>query len=114
MVITQGEVWWVDLGEPIGSGPGYWRPVVVVQCDDLNRSQIGTVICVPLTSNLKWADAPGNMVLTTRMTGLARDSVANVSLITAVDKNQFVKPVGKLMPRQLDLLLAGLDILLGR
>lgn len=114
MVITQGEIWWADLGEPIGSGPGYRRPVVVVQCDDLNRSQIGTVVCVPLTSNLKWTDAPGNMVLTARMTGLSRDSVANVSLITSVDKNQLTKPVGKLTLRELDLLLAGLDVVLGR
>lgn len=114
MVIIQGEIWWADLGEPIGSGPGYRRPVVVVQCDELNQSQIGTVICVPLTSNLKWADAPGNMVLTARMTGLAKDSVANVSLITAIDKQQLLKPAGKLTQRPLDMLLAGIDVVLGR
>ena len=72
MVISQGEIWWADLGEPIGSGPGYRRPVVVVQCDALNQSRVSTVVCVPLTSNLKWADAPGNVLLTARATGLSK------------------------------------------
>jgi mRNA interferase MazF len=114
VVIGQGEVWWADLGEPIGSGPGDRRPVVVVQCDELNRSRIGTVVCVPLTSNLKWANAPGNVLLPARTAGLARDSVANVSLIVAVDRNQLTDRVGKLARRQLDLVLAGIDTVLGR
>ena len=57
MMISQGEVWWADLGEPTGSGPGYRRPVVVVQCDVLNQSRVSTIVCVPLTSNLKWQGA---------------------------------------------------------
>ncbi len=114
MVIGQGEVWWADLGEPIGSGPGDRRPVVVVQCDELNRSRIATVVCVPLTSNLKWANAPGNVLLPARASGLARDSVANVSLIVAVDRSQLTDRVGKLPRRQLDLVLAGIDTVLGR
>lgn len=114
MVISQGEVWWTDLGEPIGSGPGYRRPVVVVQCDALNQSRIGTVVCVPLTSNLKWADAPGNVQLTARATGLPKDSVANTSLIVSIDRRQLTESVGKLPRRQLDLVLAGVDTVLGR
>jgi mRNA interferase MazF len=114
VVISQGEVWWADLGEPTGSGPGYRRPVVVVQCDALNQSRVGTVVCVPLTSNLKWADAPGNARLAARATGLSRDSVANVSLIVAVDRHQLTEGVGKLPRRQLELVLAGIDIVLGR
>jgi mRNA interferase MazF len=114
VVISQGEVWWADLGEPTGSGPGYRRPVLVVQCDALNRSRLGTVVCVPLTSNLKWADAPGNVLLTAKATGLSRDSVANVSLIVALDKGQLTERSGKLAHRQLDLVLAGIDIVLGR
>jgi mRNA interferase MazF len=114
VVIGQGEVWWADLGEPTGSSPGYRRPVVVVQCDALNRSRISTVVCVPLTSNLKWADAPGNALLTARVTGLSQDSVANTSLIVAIDRRQLTECVGKLPRRQLDLLLAGIDIVLGR
>ncbi len=114
MVIRQGEIWWADLGEPTGSGPGYRRPVVVVQCDALNQSRISTVLCVPLTSNLKWADAPGNALLAVRATGLSQDSVANVSLIVAIDRHQLTECVGKLSRRQLELVLAGIDIVLGR
>lgn len=114
MVISQGEVWWADLGEPIGSSPGYRRPVVVVQSDDLNRSLIGTVICVPLTSNMKWAQAPGNVALTYKDTGLPKDSVANVSLIVSMDKRQLTERVGKLSRRRLELVLAGIDVVLGR
>jgi mRNA interferase MazF len=113
-VISQGEIWWADLGEPAGSGPGFRRPVVVVQCDSLNQSRIGTVVCVPLTSNLKWADAPGNVLLTAKTTGLSQDSVANVSLIVAIDRGQLNECVGKLRRRQVDLVLAGIDIVLGR
>jgi mRNA interferase MazF len=114
VVISQGEVWWADLGEPIGSEPGYRRPVVVVQCDALNRSRIGTAVCVPLTSNLKWADAPGNVRLAAKATELPQDSVANVSLIVAVDKQQLSERVGKLPRRQLELVFAGIDTVLGR
>jgi mRNA interferase MazF len=114
VVIGQGEVWWADLSEPTGSGPGYRRPVVVVQCDALNRSRVATVVCVPLTSNLKWAEAPGNALLTARATGLSQDSVANVSLIVAIDRRQLTERAGKLPRRQLDLVFAGIDIVLGR
>ena len=114
MVISQGEVWWADLREPTGSGPGYRRPVIVVQCDALNQSRVNTVVCVPLTTNLKWADAPGNVLLTARATGLSKESVANVSLIVAVDRRQMTECVGKLTRRELDLVLGGIDTLLGR
>jgi mRNA interferase MazF len=113
-VIAQGEIWWADLGEPIGSAPGYRRPVLVVQCDAINASRIGTVVCVPLTSNLKWGDAPGNVVLRARMTGLSKDSVANVSLIVALDKQQLTERVGKIPRRQVDLVVTGIDVILGR
>ena len=114
MVIGQSEVWWADLGEPVGSAPGFRRPVVVVQCDALNNSRIGTVVCVPLTSNLKWARAPGNVQLSAAVTSLPKDSVANVSLIVALDKLQLVERVGKIPRRQLDLVLSGIDVIVGR
>ena len=113
-MIGQGEVWWADLGEPTGSSPGYRRPVVVVLCDALNASRVSTVVCVPLTSNLKWADAPGNVLLPERVTGLPKESVANVSLIVAIDRRQLAERVGKLPRRQLELVLAGIDTVLGR
>ena len=114
MVIGQGEVWWADIGEPIGSAPGFWRPVVVVQSDAINRSRIGTVVCVPMTSNLKWANAPGNVLLKAKLTGLPKDSVANVSLIVALDKDQLTERSGKLPKRQLEAILDGIDVVLGR
>ena len=114
MVIGQGEVWWADIGEPIGSAPGFRRPVVVVQSDAINRSRIGTVVCVPLTSNLKWANAPGNVLLKANLTGLPKDSVANVSLIVALDKDQLTERSSKLPRRQLQAILNGIDVILGR
>lgn len=114
MVVEQSEVWWADLEEPSGSEPGYRRPVVVVQCNAINRSRIATVVCVPLTSNLKWADAPGNVLLPKTETGLQQDSVANVSLIVALDKHVLTDRVRKIPRRRLELLLAGIDVILGR
>jgi len=113
-VISQGEIWWADLGEPVGSAPGLRRPVVAVQCDAINRSRIGTVVCVPLTSNLKWADAPGNVLLKSNLTGLPKESVANVSLVVSLDKDQLTDRTGKLPKRQLEAILSGIDVILGR
>jgi mRNA interferase MazF len=114
MVIAQAEVWWADLGEPVGSVSAYRRPVVIVQCDAINQSRINTVVVVPLTSNLKWADAPGNVMLSAQATGLPKPSVANVSLIVTLDKSQLAERVGKVSRRQLDLILSGIDVVLGR
>ena len=114
MVISQGEVWWADLGMPIGSAPGFRRPVVVVQGDALNRSRIATVVCVPLTSNLTWADAAGNVLLPSDATGLSKDSVANVSQVLTLDKSVLTERVGKLARAKIELLLSGIDVVLGR
>ena len=114
MVVSQGEVWWADLPAPRGSGPGFRRPVVVVQGDPLNRSRISTVVCVPLTSNLHWGDAPGNVTLPSSTTRLAKDSVANVSLIVSLDKSLLTKRVSKLPKAKVELLLSGIDVVLGR
>lgn len=114
MVIAQGEVWWADLPPPAGSGPGFRRPVIVIQGDALNRSRIATAVCVPLTSNLVWADAPGNVLLAARATGLPKDSVANVSQVITIDKAMLTERVGKLPQAKLELVLAGMDIVLGR
>ena len=86
----------------------------MVQGDALNRSRLATVVCVPLTSNLRWADAPGNTVLTARVTGLQKDSVVNVSHVVTLDKTVLTERTGKLPRAKLDLILAGIDVLLGR
>lgn len=113
-MILQGEVWWAELSAPAGSGPGFRRPVVVVQCDAFNRSRIATVVCVPLTTNQRWADAPGNVPLSSRVSGLPKDSVANVSQMVAIDKSLLIERTGKLPPGKLASVLSGIDILLGR
>jgi mRNA interferase MazF len=113
-VIAQGEVWWADLGEPAGSAPGFRRPVVVVQSDSFNRSRVATVVCVPLTSNLRWTDAPGNVLLEDSITGLSKASVANVSQVTTLDRAQLTERFGALPGHKLDLVLYGIDIVLGR
>ena len=114
MVIGQGEIWWAELPEPSGSGPGLRRPVVVVQGDSINRSAISTVVCVPLTSNLRWERAPGNLLLLSNLTGLPKDSVANVSQIVSLDRSLLRKQTGRLSRAKIRLLLSGIDIILGR
>jgi mRNA interferase MazF len=114
VVIAQGEIWWADLPEPTGSGPGFRRPVVVVQSDALNQSRIATVVCVPLTSNLKWALAPGNISLSARVTGLPKDSVANVSQIVSLDKDLLTTRLSKLPRPKLELLFSGIELILGK
>ena len=86
----------------------------MVQGEALNRSRISTVVCVPMTSNLRWADAPGNVLLSTRVTGLPKDSVANVSQVLTLDRDLFTERVGKLPRAKVELLFTGIDIVLGR
>jgi mRNA interferase MazF len=114
MVISQGEIGWADLGEPVGSAPAFRRPVLVVQGDAFNRSRIATVVCVVLTSNLKWSDAPGNVLLNQRDTGLPKPSVANVSQMATVTRGALADRLGKLSRQKMDLVLSGIDTVLGR
>jgi mRNA interferase MazF len=114
VVITQGEVWWTDLGDPVGSEPGYRRPVVVVQGDAFNASSLRTVVCVVLTGNLKWAEAPGNVLLAARTTGLGKPSVANVSQLVTLDRSALTERAGRLSASNLELVLNGIDVVLGR
>jgi mRNA interferase MazF len=113
-VISQGDVWWTQLPDPAGSEPGYRRPVIVVQGDPLNRSRIATVVCVVVTSNVKWAKAPGNVRLSARESGLPRDSVVNVSQIVTLDRSRLVDHVGRIDVAKLQRVLAGIDVVLGR
>lgn len=113
MVIAQGDVVWADLAHPVGSAPGFRRPAVVVQGDALNASRLSTVVIVPLTSNLRWAEAPGNVLLKARSTGLPKDSVANVSQIVTVDRAILTERIGRVTEAELDLILRGIDVVLG-
>jgi mRNA interferase MazF len=114
VTVAQGDVWWADLSEARGSEPGFRRPVIVIQGDALNRSRIATVVCVPLTSNPKWATAPGNVLLPPSATGLPKESVANVSQLVTLDKTDLTERTGKLPRSKLELVLSGVDVVLGR
>ena len=114
VTVAQGEVWWADLGQPRGSKPGFRRPVLVIQGDGLNRSRLATTVCVALTSNVKWAEAPGNVLLSEKETGLSKASVANVSQLVTLDRSELTERVGRLPRAKLELVLSGVDVVLGR
>ena len=112
MVIDQGEVYWVDLGEPSGSEPGYRHPHVVIQNNVFNRSRINTVVVCALTSNLKRAEAPGNVLLEKGEANLPKQSVVNVSQIFTVDKEDLVERIGTLSRTRVGQILDGVSLLL--
>lgn len=112
MVIRQGDIFWVDLGDPVGSRPGYRHPHVIIQNDIVNASGIQTVIMCTLTSNLKRAASPGNVLLKAREARLPKRSVVNVSQVFTVDKRQLVEKIGSLSTQRVREILEGLNRLL--
>lgn len=112
-MIQRGDVWWASLPEPVGSEPGYRRPLLVVQADSFNQSRIQTVLGVALTTNLRLAEAPGNLLLTSRQTGLPKDCVANVSQIVTADRRTLTERVSALPPPLMEKIEAGLRLVLG-
>ncbi|MFZ5762014.1 MAG: type II toxin-antitoxin system PemK/MazF family toxin [Thermodesulfobacteriota bacterium] len=112
MVITQGDIYWMELDTPKGSEPGYRHPHVVVQNNLFNRSKIRTVLVCPLTSNLKRADAPGNVLLKKGEAHLPRQSVVNVSQVLAVDKDELAEYIGTITPQRLREVLNGIKLVL--
>lgn len=113
LVVRRGEIWWASLPAPQGSGPGYRRPVVVVQSDQFNESRISTVVIAIITSNLRLAAAPGNMLLDSYESGLPRDSVLNLSQVLSVDKSFLTERVGALSARNIAVMDAGLKLVIG-
>lgn len=111
-MIRQGEIYWVYLDDPVGSEPGYLHPHVVVQNDVFNASRISTVVVCALTSNLKRAAAPGNVLLNKAEAGLPKQSVVNISQLFTVDKTQLGEKIGMLSPKRIGEVLAGLALLL--
>lgn len=110
--MRRGELWWASLCEPVKSEPGYRRPVLVVQSDDFNRSRIATVVAMVITSNITLAHAPGNVFLPQKLTGLPKDSVANVSQIVTVDKSFLTERIGILPPNTMEQIEKGLRLVL--
>lgn len=112
MVINQGDVFWVDLGDPIGSEPGYRHPHVVVQNNVFNRSRISTVVVCALTSNLRRAEAPGNVLLENGEADLPKQSVVNVSQIFTVDKRVLGEKIGTLSRQRVRQILDGIRLVI--
>ena len=112
MTPQRGELWWADLG-PRGSQPAYRRPVLVVQSDAFNRSSIGTIVVASLSSNLKLALAPGNVVCRPRQTGLSSPSVINVSQISTLDRRFLDERIGRVPAHVLEQVEDGLRLVLG-
>ena len=112
MVVQQGDIYWVDLGDPIGSAPGYRHPHVVMQNNDFNNSNIRTVVVCALTSNLKRAKAPGNVLLNQGEANLAKPSVVNISQVFTVDRSQLNEKIGTLSPQRVRQILDGFYLLL--
>ena len=103
-----GEIWWADLGEPRGSGPGFYRPVLIVQSNLFNRSRIQTVVAVVITTNTELASAPGNVPLPARGSGLPRDSVVNVAQLVTVDREYLIERAGMIEPQLREAVNSGL------
>lgn len=112
MVINQGDIYWIEIDEPEGSEPGYKHPHVVVQNNLFNRSQIRTAVVCPLTTNLKRANAPGNVLLDKNESNLSKQSVVNVSQVFTVDKSQLDEYVGTLSPKRITEILNGIKLVL--
>jgi mRNA interferase MazF len=112
MVIGRGEIWWVNLPEPIGSSPGFRRPVLVVQSDSFNQSKILTVVVAVITKNLELAKAPGNVSITARTSRLPVDSVVNVSQVITIDKSLLTEFVSTLPNKKMEKIEEGLRMVL--
>ena len=111
--MIRGDIWWADFGIPVGSEPGFRRPVLIVQSDYFTASKINTVICIPFTTNLMLADAPGNVFADKRDTALGKDSVAVVSHATCLDKSRFIEKASSLDPGVFSEVEAGILLVLG-
>jgi len=110
--MIRGEIWWADLGIPVGSEPGFKRPVVVIQDDAFNRSEIQTVIVASITTNLNLADAPGNLYLETDESGLPKNAVVNISQISTIDKRRLTEKVSDLSQSSMSEIDYGIKLVL--
>ena len=111
MGIEQGEIYWIDLGEPSGSKPGYLHPHVVIQNNLFNASKINTVVVCALTSNIKRAQAPGNVLLNKGEANLSKKSVVNIAQIYTVNKSDLTEKIGKVSEKRFSEILAGIKLL---
>ena len=111
--MTRGEIWWVDFGVPFGREPGFQRPVLIIQDDAFNKSIINTVIIIPLTTNLLFKNAPGNIFIEKEESGLSKDSVLVVSQLSVIDKNRVIEYVNKATQKLIEKIESGIKLVLG-
>ena len=112
MVIKRGDIWWAALPDPVGSEPGYRRPVLIIQSNEFNESKINTIIAVVITSNIRLAAAPGNVLLPSKKSKLSKESVINVSQIITIDKSYLTEKVHSLSSQIIDQVDEGLKLVL--
>lgn len=112
MVVERGEIWWADLPEPKGSMPGYRHPVLIVQSDRFNRSNLDTVIGIIITTSLRLANMPGNVVITPRQSGLPEESVISVTQVVTANKSDLLEFVGSLRAEKMEQVENGLRLVL--
>lgn len=112
MVIKQGDIYWIDLGEPVGAQTAYRHPHLVIQNNVFNQSRIASVVVCALTSNLKRAKAPGNILLEQDEVNLPKQSVVNVSQIFTVSKEQLQQKIGTLSQARIEQVLAGIQLVI--
>ncbi len=96
MVIKRGQIWWAELPEPVGSEPGYKRPLLIIQSNDFNKSKISTIIAAVITSNIRLTAAPGNILLSTKKSKLPKESVINISQLITIDKSFLTEKISTL------------------
>lgn len=113
MVVKRGEIWWASLTSPVGSNPGFRRPILIIQSNEFNCSRINTVVAAVITSNLVLANAPGNVRIPARASGLKKASVVNVSQVITVDKAFLAAQVGSLKANFMREVDDGLRLVLG-
>jgi mRNA interferase MazF len=111
--MTNGELWWVDFGIPYGNEPGYTRPALIIQDDIFNQSRIGTIVVIPLTTNLRLLDAPGNFLLRKEESKLPDDSVLLVAQVYAIDRGKFLEKISKVSREIMDQVEVGVKLVLG-
>jgi mRNA interferase MazF len=112
MVIERGEIWWADLGEPRGSSPGFHRPIVIIQSNDFNQTNIKTLIGAVITSNLRLAEMPGNVRLPKKFHRLEKESVVNVTQLFTINKEDLLEYVETLSEQKMEQIDKGLRLVL--
>ncbi len=112
MVIERGEIWWADLPEPKGSMPGYRHPILIVQSDQFNQSNLETVIGIVVTSNMCLSHMPGNIIITPKQSGLGQDCVVNITQVVTANKSDLLEFVGTLPAAKIEQIEKGLRLVL--